>query len=359
MNCVNYKDAVWLTIIPCLVVETSLNNAVIKSVKSEEKPMIRELAAKIKTGREITYEEAVRCSQLNNDQLLELLIVAADLTRDFYNKKVELCAIINAKSGHCSEDCHYCAQSGHYQTGVEVYPMLPTDKVLARAKEMEANGVTRYALVTSGRALSDNNFRQALVTFRQLHQQTNLCLCASFGILNSDQLQQLKEAGVTRYHHNLETSRSNFEKICSTHTYDERIATVKAAQEAGLQVCSGGIFSIGETWEQRIEMAFELKDLKVDSIPINILVPIKGTPLEHQAIMSPLDILKTIAIFRLIMPRTSLRICGGHEKALRDLQAIMFIAGIDAAMVGNYLTTKGRTITEDIQMINDMGLSIC
>ena len=320
--------------------------------------MIRELAASIKNGREITYQEAVQCSQLDNDQLLELLNVAADLTRYFHDQKVELCAIVNAKSGRCSEDCHYCAQSCHYQTGVEVYPMLPTDKVLSRAKEMESNSVTRYALVTSGRALSENDFMQALETFRQLRQQTNLCLCASFGIINSDQLQQLKEVGVSRYHHNLETSRSHFDDICTTHTYDERIATIKAAQEVGLQVCSGGILSIGETWEQRIEMAFELKKLKVDSIPINILDPIKGTPLEHQAIMSPLDILKTIAIFRLVMPRTSLRICGGHEKALRDLQAMMFNSGIDAAMVGNYLTTKGRTIREDIQMINDMGLTI-
>lgn len=320
--------------------------------------MITELAADIKNGREITYEEAVQCSQLDNDQFPELLLAAADLTRHFHGNKVELCAIINAKSGRCSEDCLYCAQSSYYPTGAEVYPLLLMDKILARAKEMEANGVTRFSLVTSGRALSGKDFRQALEIINHLHQQTNLCLCASFGILEHTQLQQLKEAGISRYHHNLETSCSHFSSICSTHTYGERIQTIKAAQEAGLQVCSGGIFSLGETWEQRIEMAFELKSLEVDSVPINILDPIKGTPLENQPVMPPLDVLKTIAIFRLVMPQTSLRICGGHEKALRDLQAMTFIAGADASMVGNYLTTNGRTTQEDLQMIRDLGLTI-
>lgn len=320
--------------------------------------MIRELAARIKAGGEITYEEAVQFTRLPNTRLLELMSCASDLTWHFHGQKVELCAIINAKSGHCPEDCHYCAQSSHYRTGVKAHPMLSAEKILTRAKELEANGVTRYALVTSGRALTDHDFNQALETFCQLRQQTNLSLCASFGIISANKLVQLKEAGVTRYHHNVETSRSYFGNICTTHTYNERVETIKAAQRVGLQVCSGGIFSMGESWKQRVEMAFELKELKVNSIPINILSPIKGTPLEHQGIMLPLDILKTVVLFRLVMPQTSLRICGGREQSLRDLQAMIVTAGINAVLVGSYLTTKGRSINEDIQMIKDLGLMV-
>ncbi|NPV27065.1 MAG: biotin synthase BioB [Firmicutes bacterium] len=320
--------------------------------------MLRELVTRIKAGGEITYEEAKECSSLEGTKLFELLYWAGDLTRYYHGQKVDLCAIINAKSGRCSEDCQYCAQSAHYQTSAESYPLLSAEQVLVHAKEMEAAGVKRYALVTSGRGLGDRDFAQTLEIYDLLRRHTNLSLCASFGIISLDKLRQLKEVGVTRYHHNLETNQSYFGKICTTHTYDERIATIKNAQQVGLQVCSGGIISLGETWDDRLELAFTLKALQVDSVPINILHPIKGTPLESQPVMSPLDILKTIAIFRLIMPQTSLRICGGRENALRDLQALVLTAGIDAVLVGNYLTTKGRTIAIDIQMIYDLGLNV-
>ncbi|NLK51582.1 MAG: biotin synthase BioB [Syntrophomonadaceae bacterium] len=320
--------------------------------------MVNKLKDKILAGDQITPAEAMPLTALSGSQVYELLHVAWQVTDHFLGASVDLCSIINAKSGRCSEDCQFCAQSSYFQTEVDDYPLLDLEKILDRAQEMEAAGANRFSLVISGRGPDQADFTRILKIFRVLKRETGLGLCASLGIINEEQAAQLAEVGVTTYHHNLETGRSYFPFICTTHTYDERVQTIQAARKAGLHVCSGGILSLGESWANRVELAFELRELQVDSVPLNILNPLKGTPLAHLKPMKPLEVLKTIAIFRLILPQTELRLCGGREPALRSLQPLAFSAGINALLVGNYLTTAGRTVTEDVQTLIDLGLKV-
>ncbi len=320
--------------------------------------VINRLENKVLACQEITQDEALELGELGGSDLYQLFAAASRIRAQRAGKKVDLCSIVNAKSGRCSEDCKFCSQSAHHQTDVDVYDLLDEASILERALQMEAEGAKRYALVTSGRGISEDDFVKALDIYRCLAQETNLKLCASLGIINEDMARRLREAGVTRYHHNLETSESYFPHICTTHSYQDRVNTIKACQAADLEVCSGGIISLGETMGQRLEMAFTLRDLKVKSVPINILNPIAGTALEHQSMLPPLKILQTIAIYRFILPEAMLRFAGGRETALRNLQAMGYLAGINATLVGSYLTTSGRTVAEDIQMILDMGLEV-
>jgi len=320
--------------------------------------VINRLEEKVLAGQEITQEEARELGDLAGSDLYQLFAAASRIRDLRAGKKVDLCSIINAKSGECSEDCKYCAQSAHHQTDVDVYDLLDEEAILERAHQMEAEGAKRYSLVTSGRGISEEEFVKALGIYRRLARETNLKLCASLGIITEDMARRLRETGVTMYHHNLETSESYFPHICTTHSYQDRINTVKACQAAGLDICSGGIISLGETMDQRLEMAFALRELRVQSVPINILSPIVGTPLENQPVLPPLEILQTIAIYRFILPEAMLRFAGGRENALRNLQAMGYSAGINATLVGSYLTTSGRTVAEDIQMILDMGLEV-
>lgn len=320
--------------------------------------MVNKLKDKILAGDQITPAEAMPLTALSGSQVYELLHVAWQVTDHFLGASVDLCSIINAKSGRCSEDCQFCAQSGHFQTEADDYPLLDLEKILGRAQEMEAAGANRFSLVISGRGPDQADFMHILEIFRVLKRETGLGLCASLGIINEEQAAQLAAVGVTIYHHNLETGRNYFPFICTTHTYDERVQTIQAARKAGLRVCSGGILSLGESWADRVELAFELRELQVDSIPLNILNPLKGTPLAHLKPMKPLEVLKTIAIFRLMLPQAELRLCGGREPALRSLQPLAFSAGINALLVGNYLTTAGRTVTEDVQTLTDLGLKV-
>jgi len=320
--------------------------------------VINRLEEKVLAGQDIAEEEARELAEIEGSDLYQLF-AAASRVRDLRaGKKVDLCSIINAKSGQCSENCKFCAQSAHHQTEVDVYDLLDEQSILERALQMEAEGAKRYSLVTSGRGISEGDFVKALGIYRRLAQETNLKLCASLGIITEDMARRLRETGVTMYHHNLETSESYFPQICSTHSYQDRISTIKACQAAGLEVCSGGIISMGETMGQRLEMAFTLRELKVQSVPINVLNPIVGTALENQRVLPPLKILQTIAIYRFILPEAMLRFAGGRENALRNLQAMGYLAGINATLVGSYLTTSGRTVAEDIQMILDMGLEV-
>ena len=319
---------------------------------------INRLEEKVLVGQEITQEEAEELGKLAGSDLYQLFAAASRIRDLRAGKKVDLCAIINAKSGACSENCQYCAQSVHHQTDVHVYELLDEEPIIARALQMEAEGAKRYALVTSGRGIHEEDFVKALGIYRRLARETSLKLCASLGIITEDMARRLREAGVTRYHHNLETSESYFPHICTTHSYQDRINTIKACQTADLDVCSGGIISLGETMGQRVEMAFALRKLKVQSVPLNILSPIIGTPLESQRVLPPLEILQTIAIYRFILPQARLRFAGGRESALRNLQAMGYLAGINATLVGSYLTTSGCTVAEDIQMILDMGLEV-
>ena len=264
------------------------------------------------------------------------------------------CTIVNAKSGKCPEDCAFCAQSVHHDTGVDTYDLLSAEELEETGLKMAEAGATNYSVVTSGTTLNDKDIDTVCRVARRLKTKTDLSLCASVGLLTPDAARRLKDSGISRYHHNLETARSYFDHICSTHDYDDDVQTVKVAKAAGMIVCSGGIFGMGESWEQRVELAFTLKELGVDSIPINFLNPIKGTRLQTQPVLGPMEALKIIALYRFIHPRKDITICGGRETALKDFQSWLHAAGANGLMVGNYLTTLGRNIDMDFEMIAAM-----
>ncbi len=289
---------------------------------------------------------------------LDELIAGANRIREvFRGNQVDLCTIINGKSGRCSEDCCFCAQSNRYPGPCESYGFLDCDTILAEAKSNWAEGVNRFSIVTAGRALRGEEFQSALEAYRRMHEETGLQLCASMGLLSREQLQQLKEAGVSRYHENIETSRRFFPQICTTHTYDEKIQVIRAAQEVGLSICSGGIIGMGEIWEDRIDMAISLAELGIRSIPINVLTPIPGTPLEDRKRLDDAEILRTVAIFRYLVPEADIRMAAGRVLC-ENHGAMLFESGASAAITGNMLTTTGATIREDREMLSQLGRSI-
>ncbi|RXM57602.1 biotin synthase BioB [Clostridium tetani] len=322
------------------------------------KNIILEIEEKIYSDKDITFNEAITLFQSSYDKNLKNLLDAANRIRNKFNGNiVDLCSIMNAKSGRCSEDCKFCAQSEHYNTNTKKYNMINMSDALNLAKENKEHGINRFSLVTSGKALTSNDFEKALEIYKEINKRVNINLCASLGILSYNQLLQLKNVGVTMYHHNLETSREYYNKICTTHSYDERIETINDAKKAGLMVCSGGIIGMGETITDRIKLAFELKSLQIQSIPINILNPVKGTPLEYTKRLEQNDILKTIAIFRFINPKASIRLAGGRN-LIDNSGKNCFRAGANATISGNYLTTSGNKINDDIEMIKSLGLSL-
>jgi biotin synthase len=275
------------------------------------------------------------------------LIKKADGERRRHHVSFDVCTITNAKSGQCSEDCKFCAQSLHHASKIDAYPLKSMEKMLDEARIAKTNGAQRFCIVTSGNVLSDEDFRTVTETITQLRDSVGISADASLGRLSKERLKVLKDAGLTRYHHNIETSRNFYPMIVTTHTFDERLETINAAKEAGLEVCSGGIIGLGETWQDRIDMALTLKELDVDSIPINILNPIKGTPLESVEKLSPLDAIRTIAIFRIILPGKTIKIAAGRETILKDYQAMCFAAGANGMLMGGYLTIKGRSVDEE------------
>lgn len=316
--------------------------------------MLEELFNRILEGYIMTKEEALSLGSYN----VEMLSTYANKLREhFCHNTFDMCSIINAKSGACSEDCKYCAQSAHHKTCVETYDLLDKKVILKQAKENEEEGVLRFSLVTSGKKLYPREVKEIAKYYAYLRNNTSIKLCASHGLLSYEELKILKEAGVTRYHNNLETARRFFRSICTTHTYEEKIETIKAAQRAGLGVCSGGIFGLGETLEDRIDMAFELRELGITSIPLNILSPIKGTPLEDNRPLGEDEILKTIAIYRFIHPKAVLRLAGGRS-ALELAGKKAFLGGANAAISGNLLTTCGNTIKEDHKLFRTCGFEV-
>ena len=281
---------------------------------------------------------------------------AAVIQKNFFGNCVDLCTIVNGKSGRCGEDCKYCAQSARHHTGVDEYDFLSTEEILTVAKADERAGANRFSIVTSGRALVGENFERAIETYKILRERLTIKLCASHGILSAEQLRRLKAAGVTRYHHNLETSRRYFPHVCTTHTFDERIATIKAAQTVGLDVCSGGIFGMGETWQDRIDLAFELVALNIKSIPINILTPIKGTAFENLPPLELEDILRIIALFRYVNPTAHVRLAAGR-KFFPDAGASALLHGASAAITGNMLTVTSQNIRDDMKLLRELNLT--
>ncbi len=286
-------------------------------------------------------------------------ILAAGRTRERnFGPGVDACSIINARSGNCPEDCAFCAQSAHHTAQARAYPLLPEGEVLSAAKRVFDKGVRRFCIVTSGRGIGSEKELSAIARMVERVREIGFLPCATLGALSQSQLRTLKGAGLHRYHHNLETSRSFFPRICSTHTYDERIETLSAAKEAGLSTCSGGIFGMGEDMQDRADMASELVRLGVDSVPVNFLMPIPGTPLEDADFITPLEALKSIALLRRILPEKEIRVCGGRLTALGDLHPMVFMAGANGILMGDYLTTSGRNFEDDLRMINDLGMRL-
>jgi biotin synthase len=318
--------------------------------------MIKHLEKKILSGSSISKEDALNITKISGDDIFDLFISANKIRNHFRGNKVELCSIVNAKSGACPEDCSFCAQSVKSKAEIEVYPLLKKELVIQKAKKAKQSGAKRFSIVTSGRKSSNRDLFAIADMISEIREK-GLLPCASLGLLREKELEILKSAGLGRYHHNLETSERFFPKICSTHSYTDKLKTVDAVKSIGLSICSGGIFGMGETWQDRIDMAFLLKDLYVDSVPINFLIPIKGTALEHRGLLHPFEALKILSLYRLILPQKEIRICGGRMQILNEFNSMVFFAGADSLLTGNYLTTSGRSYKEDLRLIEFYGLT--
>ncbi|WP_136513480.1 biotin synthase BioB [Geomonas edaphica] len=318
---------------------------------------ITEIAQRIIAGGSITPEEAVRLTEAEGSAIYDLFRAATRVKEHFVGNEVHLCSIINAKSGRCAENCAFCAQSSHHTTDAPVYPLVQEDQMVECAKTAETNGSACFGIITSGTTVKGQELEQILAALRRIRKETTILPSCSLGIIDEETALKLKDAGMDTYHHNLETAESFFPNICTTHAYSEDVETVRAVKKAGVKVCSGGIFGMGESAAQRVEMAFTLKELDVDSVPMNFLNPIDGTRLEGAALISTMECLKTIAVYRLILPEKRITICGGREKNLRDLQSWIFFAGANGTMIGNYLTTLGRNVDTDLTMFSDLGLT--
>ena len=288
--------------------------------------------------------------------LEELSEEAYRLQKQFCGNHIDLCTIVNGRSGRCGENCKYCAQAACHKTGGDTYGFLPQEQIMAHAKANQDAGANRFSIVTSGGALSGKEFEMAIDVYKEMRRTLSIDLCASHGLLTRSQFRRLREVGVTSYHHNIETSERYFPEICTTHSYADRIRTIKMAQAEGLCVCSGGIIGMGETWEDRFDMAFALQELGIESIPLNSLMAIPGTPLEHLTPLSGDEILRTIAIFRFINPTANIRL-GAGRKLLPENGATAFLAGASASITGNMLTTSGTTIAEDMELIKELGFT--
>ena len=313
---------------------------------------LQRLADEIINGRRLTREDDLQ--QFITCDLEELCSGADRIRRALCGDKVDLCTIINGKAGRCSEDCKFCAQSAHNHSNCEVYSFLDKEVILAEAKANQAEGVDRFSIVTAAKTLNGEDFEKAIEAFRLLHEECDLDLCASMGLLSREQLQRLYACGVTSYHENIETSKRNFPNICTTHTYEDKIRTIRTAQEVGLCVCSGGIIGMGESWEDRLDMALSLAELGVDSVPVNVLTPIPGTPFEGLPILEEPEILRTIAIFRYIIPQAHIRFAAGRNRC-ENAGAKAFESGLSAAITGDMLTTTGSTTKKDRQMLTALG----
>lgn len=312
---------------------------------------VEQLKEKILDGYLISKEEAM---WLTSQPLDDLTRCADEIRKNFCGNGFDICTIINGKCGRCSEDCKYCSQSAHFKTKVEEYPLLSTEKIVEQAKYNADRGVLRYSIVTSGKRLNQKEIEQVCESIRAIKKQVNIEVCVSFGLLDKDDFIKIREAGASRVHCNLESSASYFPKVCTTHTYEQKINTLKAAVAAGLSVCSGGIMGLGESIQDRIDMAFTLRELNVKSIPVNFLNPIPGTPYENNRLLSDDEKLRVVAVYRFILPDSSIRLAGGRG-LIADKGEKCFVSGANAAISGDMLTTSGITIETDMQIIRKYG----
>lgn len=307
----------------------------------------------------ISFDEAIELAAItSSSDILSLVARANALRTEVHGSGVDLCSIVNARSGNCSENCSFCPQSVHHSSVIDKYPMKNVAEILRYAHAAEEAGAHRFCIVTSGKRLSRAELEIALEAISRIRNETNLLRCASMGILSPEEARELKAAGLIRYHHNLETARSFFPHVCTTHTYEEKLATIAALKDAGIEPCVGGILNLGESDRQRVELAFEIKAVSPVSVPINFLNPRSGTALSHRALMKPIEAVKWLAILRLIMPEPILRICGGRVENLGDLQALGVMAGVNGLLIGNYLTTIGRSPDQDLEMLRELSYDV-
>ena len=317
--------------------------------------IVETLKQKIYEGGQISREEAIA---LSHASLKELTKAADEIRKKICQNTFDLCTIVNGKCGRCSEDCKYCAQSAHYHASCpESYPLLSTEKLLEGARHNDAQGVLRYSIVTSGKRLSDQEIEKVCESIRTIRKETSIKVCVSFGLLNEEQFTRLKEAGASRVHCNLESSARYFKEVCTTHTYEEKIETLKAAKRAGLSICSGGILGLGETMEDRIDMVLTARELGVTSIPMNLLNPIPGTPYEHNRPLTNEEACRCAALFRFLIPDASIRLAGGRG-LLEDKGKACFQSGANAAISGDMLTTAGITVETDQKLLKELGFEV-
>ena len=319
--------------------------------------LLEKMGRSILSGQWLQRDQARQLCQLQGDQLYDLFYWANKIRVRYVGRTVKFCSIVTGKVGACSEDCSYCSQSKHYQTHV-MPAKLSVEEMEHASAEAAASGASSFGIVNSGRGPTDGELDWLEPLFQKTAKDGRIRPCATLGELTPDQATRLKQMGVLRINHNLETSRRFFDNVVSSHCYDDRLRTIRVAKAAGLSICSGGIFGMGETWEDRLDLAFELRDLGADVVPINFLNAIQGTPLYNSTTpMEPMEALKIIALYRFVLPDREIKIAGGRETILRDMQSWIFFAGGSSFLIGNYLTTFGRSPREDHQMLKDLGLT--
>ncbi len=319
---------------------------------------IQKIGDKVLEGKSVSMKELVPFLGAQGPDILDLAAAANRVREVFNGNEIDLCSLLNAKSGRCSEDCAFCAQSAHYKTEALVYPLVELNRMVEEAKEAQKRGTGRFCLITSGRQPNDKEFETILKALAQIRKETTLDLDCSLGTLSTERAESLRKVGVTRYNHNLETAETHFPQICSTHSFQDRVRTIEVLKEQGFSICCGGIIGLGETPQQRLELVFSLRQLGIDCIPFNILNPRPGTPLERSGPIPPMEIIKTISLFRLAVPKGTIKIAGGREANLRDLQSLALLSGANGLIVGNYLTTPGRSAEDDFRMVEDIGFRL-
>jgi biotin synthase len=315
------------------------------------------LARRVIGGGDVTRDEAGVLFTLEGEDVYDLFYAAHKVRRHFHGNRVTFCSILPTKFGNCSEDCGFCAQSAHFDTGVTAHTMMDGDEVKNACADSKSNGASAFGIVNSGRGPTTREWPKIMEAVHAMKEVDGICHCATLGKLSESQARDLKAAGVRRINHNLETSQEYYPKVVTTHGWQERVDTVRLAQRVGLETCCGCIFGMGETVADRVSLAFSLKDLNPNVVPLNFLFPIAGTPLADSPRLKPMEILKIVATMRLILPRQDLKVAGGREKNLRDLQSWIFYVGATSALIGNYLATYGRPHTDDLKMIEDLELS--
>ncbi len=321
-------------------------------------PLDRAARALLDKRRPLTRDEVLAIAALPLDELPSLVALAHRVRLAYCGPEVELESLINGKSGACPEDCAFCSQSARFHTDVDVYPFLDLDQVLAAARATRDAGATQFCIVVAVRGPEERLLTKVIDAVDAVHRETGLEVACSLGLLTPPQAQRLAAAGVRRYNHNLETCREVFPRICTTHTYDDRVSTARLAIDSGMELCCGGILGMGETLEQRIDFAFELAALEPCEVPVNLLDPRPGTPLGDSTLLSPREALQAIALFRLVMPSAWIRLAGGRERVLGELQAMGLLAGANALIVGNYLTTSGRSAEDDLALLDALGMPV-